>query len=520
MTPSERIKIVCRVRPFIGDEAPDNSVYVNDNYVELENHRNPGERLKFSFASCYSEKATQKDIFENDVRPLVQRVFDGYDATIFAYGVTGSGKTYTMDGVRHEPGIIPRVADYLFQAKHSPRISDLQITMSYMEIFKESVYDLLVMKGKDTALDIREDQNHNIFVANLTEYNLYSLQDFHKIFSIASRNRSTATTKLNATSSRSHAILSFNVAATVDDQYSSSGDSKNTISGKINLIDLAGSEDNRRSGNNKERMDESSAINKSLFVLGQVVEALNCGSSRIPFRDSKMTRILQPTLGGSSLGMMIINIAPGYVRSRLYHIAYELTIYTEIPSGYLKVWLSAFEELKLLIEHFHSTLNFASRSKDIRSRPKQNSRRIVKTRSITAYPSPDRDATEENQRLKTAKRHFNVYWDEADYHNDKRFKHTNPQTALRQYLNRSSQRHTQSVYKPSRHWLGGSNTSLPLADIGEDGSAMIMLTEAKLKQICDKVASDTEKALSASYVDREEYEKMKEELAVLKSRLE
>ncbi|KAG0188570.1 hypothetical protein DFQ28_004697 [Apophysomyces sp. BC1034] len=491
MSPAERIKVVCRVRPFIPNEAPDDSVYVDGNYIELDNQRNPTKRLKFSFASLYSEKATQSDIFENDVQPLIERVFDGYDATIFAYGVTGSGKTYTMDGVRNEPGIIPRVADFLFQAKNRPQIADLSVTMSYMEIFKESVYDLLVMKGKTTPLDIREDQNRNIFVANLTEHSVYSINDFHKIFrlltslsSIACRNRSTATTKLNAHSSRSHAILTFNVTVTIKNSYYNSNGDVRTIFGKINLIDLAGSEDNRRSGNTKERMDESTAINKSLFVLGQVVEALNSGSSRIPFRDSKMTRILQPTLGGSSLGMMIINIAPGH-------------------SHFLDTL---------------NTLNFATRSKEIRSRPKQNSRRLTKTGLITAYPSPDRDTADENPRLKMSlKRPFDAHWDEMRYHTEKRFRHINPQTQLQQYSNQLQQQSGLSVHRSSRYLLEDdintddraihSASYIPygtssMTNSGDSSSAVIMLTEEKLKRICEDVASETEKKLSTLYVSK------------------
>ncbi|KAI8138642.1 P-loop containing nucleoside triphosphate hydrolase protein [Fennellomyces sp. T-0311] len=306
---STRIKIICRVRPFCDKEFPDDLVQVKGNGIEIEDLRNPGNLLNFNFASCYPMEAQQSEIFEEDVRPLIERVFEGNDATIFAYGVTGSGKTYTMEGVADDPGIIPRVAALLFEAKRDSA-ADIHISMSYIEIFKETVYDLLIPRDKgQRGLNIRETREHKVFVADMTEKDLRSMDAFERIYDAARRNRSTASTNLNKRSSRSHAILSLNVS--IQTPASNSSSLYHTVSGKINLIDLAGSEDNRKTNNKKDRMTESASINKSLFVLGQVVEALNTGSLRIPFRDSKMTRILQPALEGSSLGMMIINIAPG-----------------------------------------------------------------------------------------------------------------------------------------------------------------------------------------------------------------
>ncbi|KAI9274615.1 P-loop containing nucleoside triphosphate hydrolase protein [Phascolomyces articulosus] len=337
-TITNKIKIICRVRPFHNHEFPDDSVEVDNKSITVQDQRNFGNLMSFRFASCYSMETTQSEIFEQDVQPLIERVFEGYDATIFVYGVTGSGKTYTMEGAQHQPGIIPRVATYLFETKEASKISNIQITMSYMEIFKETVYDLLVPRDKMQrgGLDIREGPDREVFVANISEQELETLDDFEQIFNKASRNRSTASTKLNKRSSRSHAILSLNITISTPTNNRMDITQSHTVFGKVNLIDLAGSEDNRKTENKKDRMTESAAINKSLFVLGQVVEALNKGLTRVPFRDSKMTRILQPTLEGNSLGMMIINVAPG--RDHL-----QDTI---------------------------NTLNFASRSKKIKSRSK------------------------------------------------------------------------------------------------------------------------------------------------------
>ncbi|KAK9762201.1 hypothetical protein K7432_012298 [Basidiobolus ranarum] len=276
----------------------------------------------FSFDSCYGPEGKQRSIFDKDVKPLVQNIFKGLNTTVFCYGVTGAGKTHTIQGSDKEPGIIPRTLQLVFKEKK--KRPGLDIKISYMEIYKENVYDLLVPRESNVGLSIREDSNRNIFVANLSEKTLTSYDQFEKIYATACKSRSTASTKLNLASSRSHAILSLQVQWRDEEK-------QKTITGKAHLIDLAGSEDNRRTGNGKDRMAESAAINKSLFVLGQVVEALNAGATRIPYRDSKMTRILQDSLGGRSLAMMIVNVAPGQ-----------------------KFYLET-----------HNTLNFATKSKEI-----------------------------------------------------------------------------------------------------------------------------------------------------------
>ncbi|KAJ2740827.1 hypothetical protein GGI20_005593 [Coemansia sp. BCRC 34301] len=304
--PGNKIKVVCRVRPFLKTEKPDTSVVVEGSTVlRVSNPRDSTKDVKFNFDSCYGPDIDQATIYRNDVRPLVETIFSGMSATVFCYGVTGAGKTHTIQGTETEPGIIPRAVEHIFM--HQQRDAyDYDIRVSYYEIYKEAVFDLL--KPLDPAfagLPIREDASRKIFVAGLSEKRVTCYEQFDTIYQKANRNRRTASTKLNNHSSRSHAIL------TVQVQWQDDVSKGKTWCGRLHLIDLAGSEDNRRTENGKDRMAESSAINRSLFVLGQVVEALNTGSSRIPYRDSKMTRILQDSLGGESLGMMIVNVAPG-----------------------------------------------------------------------------------------------------------------------------------------------------------------------------------------------------------------
>jgi kinesin family protein 22 len=207
-----------------------------------------------------------------------------------------------MQGTHQDPGIIPRSVESIlsFAQENKTPTKKTAILISYLEIYNEKIYDLLSSSCQD--LPIREDQSRNIFIPNLTETEIVSIEDFRKTYEIGCKNRTVAGTKLNSQSSRSHAILLLKVITK---------DNNKTLCGKLNLIDLAGSEDNRRTDNKGIRLTESSNINQSLFVLAKVVNSLNRGDNRIPYRDSKLTRILQDSLGGNALSLIIANIAPG-----------------------------------------------------------------------------------------------------------------------------------------------------------------------------------------------------------------
>ncbi|KAJ2517386.1 hypothetical protein H4217_003998 [Coemansia sp. RSA 1939] len=336
---ASKIKVVCRVRPFLPKETTDETVAVEtDTQLRVTNPRDSTKDVRFSFDACYGPGSQQQAIYGSDVRPLVETIFTGMSATVFCYGVTGAGKTHTMEGSEADPGIIPRALAHVFKRKARDAL-DYDVRVSYYEIYKEAVFDLFGRpventSGSSSGLPIREDANRRIFVAGLTERRIQTFEQFETMFQKASGRRRTASTKLNDQSSRSHAILTVQVQWTDDIVNSADGKGK-TWCGKLHLIDLAGSEDNRRTENGRDRMAESSAINRSLFVLGQVVEALNTGASRVPYRDSKMTRILQDSLGGECLGMMIVNVAPG---SKFLHDT-------------------------------HNTLSFATKSREVVNRP-------------------------------------------------------------------------------------------------------------------------------------------------------
>ncbi|XP_007424397.1 kinesin-like protein KIF22 [Python bivittatus] len=303
----EQVRVCVRLRPGVGTGQGQNSPCVrgvDSHSLEILNWRNELETMKYKFDAFYGEAATQHDVYMGSVQPILHHLLEGQNASILAYGPTGAGKTHTMLGSPDQPGVIPRaVRDVLKMTRDATGDKcKYSVSMSYLEIYQEKVLDLLQPSPRD--LPIREDRNHNILVPGLTQKEITDFADFESHFLPASSNRTVASTQLNQRSSRSHAVLLVRV---------------NQIQGwptyasqaaKLCLIDLAGSEDNRRTGNKGLRLKESGAINNSLFVLSKVVDALNQGLPRVPYRDSKLTRLLQDSLGGSAHSLIIANIAP------------------------------------------------------------------------------------------------------------------------------------------------------------------------------------------------------------------
>ncbi|GLD98619.1 hypothetical protein PINS_up007336 [Pythium insidiosum] len=272
---------------------------------------------EFLFDRCYEEATPQRLLFQREIQPAIAKVLDGINTTVFAYGATGTGKTFTMEGNKRNLGMIPRSVKRLFEvAAESQRFC--QLDMSYLEIYNDRVLDLLVAKAQQSDLPIRQQPDGTIAVQGLSRKRIATLQEFEELYERGSASRQRAPTELNAESSRSHSILMIQ-ALTRD---AAGGEFR---CGKLHLIDLAGSEDNRRTGNTGARLTESGKINMSLFVLGKVIMALNNGDvQRIPFRDSKLTRLLQDSLGGSSHAVMICNVAPtrGMYQETLHTLNY------------------------------------------------------------------------------------------------------------------------------------------------------------------------------------------------------
>ncbi|XP_021022689.1 kinesin-like protein KIF22 isoform X2 [Mus caroli] len=308
--PLARVRVAVRLRPFMDGETEAKELpcvrAIDSCSLEVANWKKYQETLKYQFDAFYGEKSTQQEVYVGSVQPILRHLLEGQNASVLAYGPTGAGKTHTMLGSPEQPGVIPRALMDLLQLAREEsaegRPWDVSVAMSYLEIYQEKVLDLLDPASGD--LVIREDCRGNILIPGLTQKPITSFSDFEQHFLPASRNRAVGATRLNQRSSRSHAVLLVKV------------DQRERLTpfrqreGKLYLIDLAGSEDNRRTGNQGIRLKESGAINTSLFVLGKVVDALNQGLPRIPYRDSKLTRLLQDSLGGSAHSILIANIAP------------------------------------------------------------------------------------------------------------------------------------------------------------------------------------------------------------------
>ncbi|XP_041740512.2 kinesin-like protein KIF22 [Coregonus clupeaformis] len=310
---TSRVRVAVRLRPYMHkqDEKGEGACVrrLDTETLEIINWRNATETLQYQFDVFHSEETTQQEVFLSSVKPILPHILKGQNASVFAYGPTGAGKTHTMLGSQEQPGVIPRAVRGVFNLVKAKEREDegwdYSIGMSYLEIYNEKVLDLLSPSAQD--LPIREDKDRNILIPGLTHTPLSSFSDFHFHFIPASLNRTTASTKLNQRSSRSHAILLIKVVRTQRNP------PHRQQTGKLYLVDLAGSEDNRRTGNKGIRLKESGAINLSLFTLSKVVDSLNvAGGGRVPYRDSKLTRLLQDSLGGSAHSVMITNIAPEY----------------------------------------------------------------------------------------------------------------------------------------------------------------------------------------------------------------
>lgn len=249
----------------------------------------------------------QADIFDYSIRPTVDDILNGYNGTVFAYGQTGAGKSYTMMGTdiddENGKGIIPRMIEQIFASiLASPSNIEYTVRVSYMEIYMERIRDLLVPQNDN--LPVHEEKNRGVYVKGLLEVYVSSVEEVYEVMRRGGNARAVSATNMNQESSRSHSIF----VITVTQKNVETGSMK---SGQLFLVDLAGSEKVGKTGASGQTLEEAKKINKSLSALGMVINALTDGkSSHIPYRDSKLTRILQESLGGNSRTSLIINCSP------------------------------------------------------------------------------------------------------------------------------------------------------------------------------------------------------------------
>ncbi len=340
------IKVVCRFRPL------------NEKEHEIEKEKestNEGTQLinflsnsqlqftslsesqtyNFNFDNIFPPNTTQSEIYDSSAKEIISSVLNGYNGTIFAYGQTSSGKTYTMTGEldnAEKEGIIPRMIHHVFHEILCSDNSNIEYTVkvSIIEIYMEKIKDLIDISKNN--LQIHESKEKGVYIDNLSEYYVSNENEVYDYIKIGNQNRTVSSTNMNDTSSRSHSIVIMSIIQrNIKD---------NAIkTGKLYLVDLAGSEKLTKTGAEGITLEEAKMINKSLSALGMVINSLTDGkSTHIPYRNSKLTRILSESLGGNAKTCLIITCSP-----------------------------SSFNEAETL-----STLRFGERAKKIKNKPKIN----------------------------------------------------------------------------------------------------------------------------------------------------
>ncbi|XP_045154564.1 kinesin-like protein KIF27 isoform X3 [Echinops telfairi] len=315
------VKVAVRIRPLLCKEVLHNHqvcVRVIPNTQQIIIGR---DRI-FTFDYVFGKSSTQDEVYNTCIKPLVLSLVEGYNATVFAYGQTGSGKTYTIGGghiasvVEGQKGIIPRAIQEIFQnISENPNI-DFNIKVSYIEVYKEELRDLLELEPSSKDLHIREDEKGNTVIAGAKECPVESADEVMSLLEMGNAARHTGSTQMNEHSSRSHAIFTISICQ-VEKNMEVAEDrlwqSPRHIVSKFHFVDLAGSERVTKTGNTGERFKESIQINSGLLALGNVISALGDPrrkSSHIPYRDAKITRLLKDSLGGSAKTVMITCVSP------------------------------------------------------------------------------------------------------------------------------------------------------------------------------------------------------------------
>ncbi|XP_057770575.1 kinesin-like protein KIN-14K [Salvia miltiorrhiza] len=306
------IRVYCRIRPFLPGQKGKQSIieYIGENgELTVANPTKPGKegRRSFRFDKVYGPTSTQAQVFA-DTQPLIQSVLDGFNVCIFAYGQTGSGKTYTMTGPdgasEDEWGVNYRALKNLFTiTQDRGSILQYEVSVQMVEIYNEQVRDLLSNDGQKKLGILTSSQPNGLAVPDASIQPVNSTGDVMKLMDIGLQNRAKSSTAMNERSSRSHSIVSIHTRGT--DLKSGS-----SLRGSLHLVDLAGSERVDRSEVTGDRLKEAQHINKSLSALGDVIFALSQKSAHVPYRNSKLTQVLQSSLGGHAKTLMFVQLNP------------------------------------------------------------------------------------------------------------------------------------------------------------------------------------------------------------------
>ncbi|XP_031685999.1 centromere-associated protein E isoform X7 [Oncorhynchus kisutch] len=319
MAEESAVKVCVRVRPLIereetaAESAESVKFYWKTDKKTIHQVDDGNLTKNFSFDRVFSAEETTLQLYQELAKPLVVSAVEGYNGTIFAYGQTSSGKTFTMMGSSLTPGVIPLAMEDVFHTiKNCPK-KEFLLRVSYLEIYNETVTDLLCDSWKRKPLEIREGNNKNVYVADLTEELVTSPEQALAWIRKGEKNRHYGKTKMNQRSSRSHTIFRM-ILESRDRGDSASGENSDCaiIVSHLNLVDLAGTERASQTGAEGTRFKEGCNINRSLFTLGQVIKKLSDETQKgfTNYRDSKLTRILQNSLGGNAKTVIICTITP------------------------------------------------------------------------------------------------------------------------------------------------------------------------------------------------------------------
>nr|XP_057911442.1 kinesin-like protein KIF17 [Doryrhamphus excisus] len=340
---SESVKVVVRCRPLNDREKALGSKMVVTMdlqrcqcFIKKSMSTDDPPKL-FTFDGTYFTDQTTEEMYNESAYPLVEGVTEGYNGTIFAYGQTGSGKSFTMQGVSEpaaQKGVIPRAFEHIFESIQCAENTKFLVRASYLEIYNEEIRDLLGNETKQ-RLELKEHPERGVYARDLSMHTVHSVAQCETIMQQGWRNRAVGYTLMNKDSSRSHSIFCIHLEMCHTD----AAGQDHLRAGKLNLVDLAGSERQSKTGATGDRLREATKINLSLSALGNVISALVDGRSKyIPYRDSKLTRLLQDSLGGNTRTLMIACLSPA-------------------DNNY---------------EESLSTLRYANRAKSIQNRPRIN----------------------------------------------------------------------------------------------------------------------------------------------------
>ncbi|XP_047974486.1 kinesin-like protein KIN-14I isoform X2 [Salvia hispanica] len=304
------IRVYCRVRPFLPGQNTNMSTvdHIEEGVITINTLAKNGKvRKSFNFNKVFGPSATQEEVF-SDTQPLVRSVLDGYNVCIFAYGQTGSGKTFTMSGPKDltetSQGVNYRALSDLFMlAEQRKDTFFYDVSVQMIEIYNEQVRDLLVTDGLNKRLEIRNSSQTGLSVPDASLVRVASTYDVLELMDLGHRNRAVSATALNDRSSRSHSCLTVHVQG----RDLTTG---TIIRGCMHLVDLAGSERVDKSEVTGDRLKEAQHINRSLSALGDVISSLAQKNSHVPYRNSKLTQLLQDSLGGQAKTLMFVHISP------------------------------------------------------------------------------------------------------------------------------------------------------------------------------------------------------------------